>query len=177
MRKRSNINFTLFMGILILSVQGKTLRRHWDSTARQTIADKRWHMLMLRQHHPKTLGWMRQDETGRQEFWFWDSYCEPALCASFHIAQELWHLSRIAKGAALSGTLGRHQIYSHALWQRLCAILRLWHFQQGSKPSEHVWTSSTSFNFGHVEIRGNILWKDVESSHLLQQQDFGYCYQ
>lgn len=27
--------------------------------------------------------------------------------------KELWHLSRIAKGAALSGTLGRHQIYSH----------------------------------------------------------------
>lgn len=198
MRKRSNINFTLLMGILMLSgcfgrafalvvsmhpchysaVQGKTLRRHWDSTARQTIADKRWHMLMLRQHHPKTLGLgirMRQDETGRQEFW--DSCCEPALCASFHIAQELWHLSRIAKGAALSGTLGRHQIYSHSLWQRLCAILRLRHFQQGSKPSEHVWTSSTSFNFEHVEICGNILWKDVESSHLLQQQDFGYCYQ
>ena len=87
MRKRSNINFTLLMGILMLSgcfgrafalvvsmhpchysaVQGKTLRRHWDSTARRTIADKRWHMLMLCQHHPKTLGLgirMRQDETG-----------------------------------------------------------------------------------------------------------------
>ena len=41
----------------------------------------------------------------------------PPLEHLFHIAQELWHLSRIAKGAALSATLGRHQIYSHALWQ------------------------------------------------------------
>eukprot|EP00435_Cladocopium_sp_Y103_P046487 s565_g13.t1 len=42
-----------------------------------------------------------------------DSFDRLSALAISLCGMELWHLSRIAKGAALSGTLGRHQIYSH----------------------------------------------------------------
>ena len=134
------------------AVQGKTLQRLWDSTARQTVADERWHMLMLRQHHPKTLGIRNSG---------WDRMRQD-LCASFHIAQELWHLSRIAKGAALSGTLGRHQIYSHVLWQRLCAIFRFQHFE-----CELVQFPSVSSMWKYVEgYCGNIYCGKMKKVHI-----------